>query len=121
MLLRMPDLLDPTYVAVAVFAFVGVVLLLVRPTGLFSGAITPAHADDQALQQRVQVTREQVRGLLAKPETCKVMCEEMMKDRNAKKMMCEMMAKDPFGSIRHDGCYRRTRLRRTHAGAQLAW
>ena len=61
----------------------------------FAAQTMPAFADDQALQQRLQVTREQVRGMLKKPENCKVMCEEMMKNKNAKKMMCEMMMKDP--------------------------
>jgi hypothetical protein len=69
--------------------------ILVVATGLFAGAIIPAHADDPALSQRLEVTREQFRGMLKKAETCKMMCEELMKDENAKKMMCELMAKDP--------------------------
>ncbi len=69
-------------------------ILSIAFAGIFA-AVSPVHADDQALQRQLEVTREQVRGMLKKPENCKVMCEEMMKDKNAKKMMCEMMAKDP--------------------------
>ena len=69
-------------------------ILSIVSAGLFA-AVIPVHADDQALQRQLEVTREQVRGLLKSPDTCKVMCEEMMKDKKAKKMMCGMMAKDP--------------------------
>jgi hypothetical protein len=69
-------------------------ILTIAISGFLAAMLMPAQADDPALQRHLEATREQVRGLIKRPETCRMLCEEIVKDKKAKAMICEMTMRE---------------------------
>ena len=71
-------------------------LMMTALTCAFAAQTIPAFADaTHAQKEQIERARKEVVEAVKTEEGCKVMCGEMMKHKNFKKMMCEMMAKDP--------------------------